>query len=164
MIAVYILIAILIAFGVYRLFVPAYNDSDHSMKGERDLREDATIVDVESKLVGLKPNYKYRTTVIFSDGFKYISHDTKVTAYPPYYKFELTSEALDRIKGMAKSEHNRLYRQQETKKNPKVYEDEHIEVVYPPKDNAKATTWTCSKCGSVNVMANELCWNCKTRK
>lgn len=42
------------------------------------LRLDALPIDVTRKLVGLKGSHRWRTTVTFEDGFRYISHKTDV--------------------------------------------------------------------------------------
>ena len=67
-----------------------FNSGDHSAGSTRNLREDAKIIDVNTKLVGDNRARKYRTTVVFDDGFKYVSHDTDRQNNPMGYNISIS--------------------------------------------------------------------------
>ena len=63
--------------GAYLFFKISTSGDRVVYKDNIYLKTDATIDDVKIKMVGLKGDHKYRTVVTFSDGFEFISHDTK---------------------------------------------------------------------------------------
>lgn len=100
---------LLLAIAVgYMIWSSSYNSSNHT---SRDIYVDpsATISNVDRKIVGLKGERLYRTTVLFSDGFQFISHktdrDDKFLSYSisisPELSFEIIRDAI--------SEHNNAF-------------------------------------------------------
>ena len=80
---------------------------DHVVMDEEvHLRPDAKIIDVKSKPVGIdKHNKKMRTTVIFDDGFKYVSHDTEREDSFLSYRISVTPEMKAHIIKQANDAH-----------------------------------------------------------
>lgn len=78
---------------------PVYND-------ETKLRTEAEVVHVNSEVVGLKGEKKYRTVVTFDDGFKFISHDTIREDHYLSYNISITESMKDTIIKKAIAAHN----------------------------------------------------------
>ena len=74
-----------------------YNSKDHIECEIENLKKDANIVSVTTKVCGLKGENKYRTTVVFDDGFKFIAHDTCREDSVLTYKIYLTQKMKDQI-------------------------------------------------------------------
>lgn len=62
--------------GTLSIAAEIYNFFNHSYYKKEKLRPDAKIVDVKRETVGGKNDKKIRTTVIFEDGFEYVTHKT----------------------------------------------------------------------------------------
>lgn len=73
-VVVMIMMAVIVAAVIY---YKTYNSRTHTIYDKNTLKENAVIIDIDTKVVGLKGERKYRTTVTFSDGFEYVSHDTE---------------------------------------------------------------------------------------
>ncbi len=70
-----------------------YDSTSHSVcDSPAMLKEDATIINVERKVIGSKGHKRYRTTLHFSDGFRFISHKTDVANHLIAYSISVTSE------------------------------------------------------------------------
>ena len=52
-----------------------YNSPNHIGEGSKRLHPDACVASVDVKIVGSKNHRRFRTTVVFDDGFRYVSHD-----------------------------------------------------------------------------------------
>ena len=74
-----------------------YNSKDHIEYNVEQLKKDADIISVTTKVCGLKRENKYRTTVIFDDGFKFIAHDTCREDYTFTYKIFITQDMKNKI-------------------------------------------------------------------
>lgn len=86
---------LLIPLVVIILFVwkDVYDSTDHSSFEDADaLRGGAKIINVERKEVGTKGHRRFRTTVLFDDGFKYISHKTDVSDGFLSYRISISRE------------------------------------------------------------------------
>ena len=71
------LVAVILIVGLVCLF-KFRTQFDQSAEIEYEsLKRYAKVTDVSVKTVGLKGNYRYRTTVTFSDGFKYTTEQTE---------------------------------------------------------------------------------------
>lgn len=75
-----------------------YDSTSHSSCENPDrLREDAMPNDIQRKIVGTKGHRRVRTTVLFDDGFKFISHKTDVENHIFYYSISTPSPILKEI-------------------------------------------------------------------
>ena len=76
-----------------------YNSKEHVDYVAENLSPDAEIINVETEKVGSKTDTVYRTTVLFDDGFSYISHKTNsdflIFGYRIYITPELKMEIIE---------------------------------------------------------------------
>ena len=73
----YLLVGGAVLVALLNIYSWIYNLFSHSSaKDYKNLRHDAKIVNVNRDTVGSKNDKKIRTTVVFDDGFEYISHKT----------------------------------------------------------------------------------------
>ena len=78
------------------------------------LYRDAKIVDVRSdKVQYVKNGSKYKTTVRFSDGFRYITHETERDDNFLTYQISISPELYKSIIECAKEEHDRAFEKQQ---------------------------------------------------
>ncbi len=73
------------------------------------MREDAKPIGISHDIVGPNSKRRYRTTVTFSDGFKYISHKTNVDYQFLTYKISVPDEMKDEIVMDAIEAHQRTF-------------------------------------------------------
>lgn len=75
-----------------------YDSTNHSSCDDISLlREGAKPQDVQRKIVGTKGHRRVRTTVLFDDGFRYISHKTDVENHLFYYSVSTPTPVLNEI-------------------------------------------------------------------
>lgn len=87
-----------------------YDSTDHSScDTNQNLRIDAVPIDVQHKIVGTKGHRRVRTTVLFNDGFQYISHKTDVEEHIFSYSISLSSATNAEIIYAAKEAHEKQY-------------------------------------------------------
>lgn len=87
------------------IYPKIYNSKDHVECDKKKLKADARVISVTSKICGLKGEHKYRTTVVFDDGFKFIAHDTCRENSTFTYKIYLTADMENQIVDRAISAH-----------------------------------------------------------
>ena len=157
-----------------------YNSQTHIRCDAERLREDARVISVDTKKVGLKTTRKYRTMVVFSDGFEYISHMTHRDDGFMHYTIFITEGMKDTIVADAKAAHLERLRKYQKKKGIPVtnttdyVRKECIEYSKPvtsikikPEEisvSSDGTTWICPICKRRNVSASNKCWNCSSIK
>lgn len=64
---------------------------------QKRFREDAKIIDVKTKIAGLKGSRYYSTCVKFDDGYVFVSNDTERTNYITTYKISITQGMIIQI-------------------------------------------------------------------
>ncbi len=83
-----------------------YNSKEHCNYDKKTLRDDAKIIDIKTKKVGLKGEHVFRTTVYFDDGFEYISHLTETGDFGPFaYTISVPYEMKQKIIDLAIDSH-----------------------------------------------------------
>ena len=87
------------------IYPQIYNSKDHIEYEQKKLKVDAKVVSVTSKICGLKGEHKYRTVVVFDDGFKFIAHDTYREDSIFLYEIHLTADMKNQIVDRAISAH-----------------------------------------------------------
>ena len=101
-----VVMLVIIAIIIYK---DIYNSTSHVIyDGSSILKEDATIIDAERKVVGTKGHRRLRTTLYFSDGFVFISHKTDVENLFFVYKISTTSEIDKEIINDAFTAHSKM--------------------------------------------------------
>ena len=159
----FILLVVIISYEIYNSRIHIRCEPEH-------LREDAKITDVNIKSVGFKRSMKYRTTVVFSDGFKYISHLTERDDGFFTYKIIMTPQMKQMIEGEAKAAHLQRLRKYQRDNGISVIDAVEKEVVVASnasvesKMSAEETLWICSVCKRKNLSSSKKCWNCSTLK
>lgn len=111
-------VILLIAIFAYIIFMfcrAIWSQFDHSAVPEsRELQPDAKIVRVYSEKVQYTKNgMKYKTTVIFSDGFKFVTHETDRVDGFLSYQISIGPELYKRIIDSANEAHERSLRNQQ---------------------------------------------------
>lgn len=103
-----IILVILLVLMAVIVIQDIYNSTNHSQIESIDmLKSNAKIIDLKSCVIGTKGHKRIRTTVIFNDGFKYISHITNVENHMLYYSISLSESAKYEIIFDAISAHNK---------------------------------------------------------
>ena len=116
-----------------------YTSTEHTSYDCSKLRDNAKIVSVDIKTVGLKGGYKYRTTVTFDDSFVYISHKgTDRTDHLLYYEISLPPHTKQEIINKAIIKHNKVI-----------------------KEKLSITTNTANDSNSANSLNSDELWKCK---
>ena len=100
--------AILLGILIFALFIlltikslkeSIYNSKDHVSYTACRLKDDAKIISTNTERVGRKTDTVYRTTILFDDGFCYISHKTNsddlIFGYRVYVSPELKMEIIE---------------------------------------------------------------------
>lgn len=110
--------AIMIAFVAYcsyRIGKAIWSCFDHSnVENNAILSRDAKIVNVHSEKVQyVKNGMKYKTTVYFSDGFEFITHDTDREDELLSYRISISPELYKAIIENAKEAHDRALAKQQ---------------------------------------------------
>lgn len=147
-----------------------YNSRTHIKCKPEQLREDATVISVKTKAVGLKRTAKFRTKVVFSDGFEYISHMTEREDKTFYYTVSFTPQMKEAIISLAKSAHLEELREYQRKMgipvSKPVVEKTTVESadVSDGKKSSEDNTWICPACKKRNLLSSSKCWNCDTTK
>ena len=78
-----------VGFFVYSLW---YESTDHCVcKDTSALRQDAKPVDLQRKVINSFGRKKYRTTLVFDDGFRYISHKTNTENHALSYTISISA-------------------------------------------------------------------------
>ena len=85
---------VLIVFVIILIFVLCHKVThrDGLIVGDQRISVDAQVTGVTVDKVGAKGARRYRTTVCFSDGSKYVAYDTNVENGVFMYRIELTAE------------------------------------------------------------------------
>lgn len=161
-----------------------YNSRTHIKCDPEQLCEDADVISVDAKPVGLKRTMCYRTTVVFSDGFKYISHTTNRVDGVFQYKIWITPQMKNDIVTEAKAAHLQRLREYQRENGIPIVDiakktnDDEVDYKVPPqtivksipairaKPDAKSdgTTWECTVCKRKNLSSSNKCWNCANAK
>ena len=138
-----------------------YTSTEHTSYDCSKLRDNAKIVSVDIKTVGLKGGYKYRTTVTFDDSFVYISHKgtdrTDHLLYyeislPPHTKQEIINKAIIPKTGPP-TIGNFFPRNQQG-----IAIIKHNKVI---KEKLSITTNTANDSNSSNSLNSDELWKCK---
>lgn len=104
-----------------------YDSTDHSScDANQSLRIDAVPIDVQHKIVGTKGHRRVRTTVLFDDGFQYISHKTDVEDHTFSYSISLSSSTNAEIIYAAKEAHEKQYLKWREKCGDAKAKDTHL--------------------------------------
>lgn len=75
-----------------------YDSTSHSScENPSLLREDAKPNDIQRKIVGTKGHRRVRTTVLFDDGFRFVSHKTDVENHLFSYSISTPAPILNEI-------------------------------------------------------------------
>lgn len=70
-----------------------YDSTSHSVCDNPTLlNEDARIINIDRKVVGTRGHKRYRTTLFFSDGFKFISHKNDISNRLVSYSISVPNE------------------------------------------------------------------------
>ena len=97
-IAGYLLVGGAVVVVLLNIYSWIYNLFSHSgAKDYKNLRRDAKIVNVKQYTVGSKNDKKIRTTVVFDDGFEYISHKTDRDDSFFSYRIQVTEATRKKI-------------------------------------------------------------------
>ena len=104
LLCIFILIAIV---GIY-FFNISYRAKGHITYTPGSLREDAQIIDIDTKRVGSKGDSKYCTIFTFDDGFKYVSHKTRIENHLFYTHISLSKKDIMDLAVFAYSLHEKI--------------------------------------------------------
>ena len=74
-----------------------YTSTNHINYDSSKLTDDATIKEIKHNTVGAKGDKVIRTTVTFSDGFRFVSHDTIRENHLFFYTLSVPEEIKKRI-------------------------------------------------------------------
>lgn len=96
-IAGYLLVGGAVVVVLLNIYSWIYNAFSHSSGNKKNLRRDAKIVNVKQDTVGSKNDKKIRTTVVFDDGFEYISHKTDRDDSFFSYRIQVTEATRKKI-------------------------------------------------------------------
>lgn len=94
---------LIVGFVFFLLFLPIflpkiiYRRDTSKTRSPRLLRRDAKIVDISSRKVGVKGDYKFETCIIYDDGFIYYSYDTERKDYFFHYTISVTEYTTEAI-------------------------------------------------------------------
>lgn len=157
-----------------------YNSQTHIKCKDEQLRENARVISIDTKTVGLKGTRKYRTTVVFSDGFEYISHMTGRDDEFSRYTIFLTPGMKKAIIADAKAAHFQRLRKYQNKKGITGFnatdttKKDFAEISKPvtiikTKQEENSTIsdepkWICPLCKRRNLSTASRCWNCASIK
>jgi len=131
------------------IYSSKYNSKEHIEYTKENLRADAKIIDFDVKLVGFKDSRKYRTKVIFDDGFTYISHYTHREDSLLSYTITLT----ETMKEVIIKEAIRAHYEAMGLKIPKQYQlSDDTQNVKVPKG-----FWQCVECGEIVSKTKNRC-------
>lgn len=105
------LLSVIVAYYSYRIGKAVWNCFDHSkVKANSVLCSDANIVDVRSEKVQYAKNgAKYKTTVTFSDGFKFITH--KTNREDNFFTYQISVDTEEILENATKA-HDRALKKQ----------------------------------------------------
>ena len=104
LLCIFILIAIV---GIY-FFNISYRAKGHITYTPGSLSEDAQIIDIDTKRVGSKGDSKYCTIFTFDDGFKYVSHKTRIENHLFYTHISLSKKDIMDLAVFAYSLHEKI--------------------------------------------------------
>lgn len=107
-----------IVFGALAAMIcyEVYNGKDHSKCALPEfLREDAKISSVKQEKVGLKGSVTYRTTILFQDGFQYISHKCDRNDHFTYYTIFISEDTAENIRQSAYNAHRKAIEKRDHK-------------------------------------------------
>lgn len=100
----FLLVGLVIAFFIW---AGQENRKDyHCPITNLELRKDAKIIDINYNTVGLKGSREIETTVIFDDGFRYVSRQTTRNDHIFSYSIQLTESDLNEIISRAIAKHD----------------------------------------------------------
>lgn len=90
-----------------------YSKFDHSYLPPLPLKPDARIISIQSeKVVYVKNGAKYKTKVLFSDGFAFITHKTNREDGFLTYKISVDNALATEISKRALAAHEKAYQKQ----------------------------------------------------
>ena len=113
LLCIFILIAIV---GIY-FFNISYRAKGHITYTPGSLREDAQIIDIDTKRVGSKGDSKYCTIFTFDDGFKYVSHKTRIENHLFYTHISLSKKDIMDLAVFAYSLHEKILNSDQASSN-----------------------------------------------
>lgn len=160
---------IFIGWRIYRSY---YNSHDHVRGNPACYKENARVMDVRLEIVGRSPCL-YRTTVTYSDSFKFISHDTFVTGNVGFgsYTISLPPDLRRFILAKARERHLQEIGKRNYKRNKKLGIDVSDSYTIKPEaipqektTPVEAPSWVCSNCETRNMGSSDKCWNCGTTR
>ena len=110
---VVIYIIAFLAYAVYLMAMETYTKFDHSFIPSTPLKSDAKIVDTTSEQVRyMKNGAKYKTNVVFSDGFIFTTYKTKRKVKNFTYYIFIDNELAMQITELAIKAHTKAYDKQ----------------------------------------------------
>lgn len=113
------------AYGFFRIGKAIWSCFDHSWTVDNaKLHPGAKIVDINTEEVQyIKNGAKYKTTVRFSDGFTFVTHETEREDHFVSYKISLNKELYDQIIRSAIAAHDcALEKQQQPSRSVSKFE------------------------------------------
>ena len=104
--------------GIFNLGKAFWSLFDHSIVPRNStLSPDAEILDIRSKKVQyVKNGMKYKTTVYFSDGFQFVTHETEREDGILSYQISISPEQYKWMIESANEAHARALRKQQSRK------------------------------------------------
>lgn len=106
----------------YLIFRSVYTSTSHSRLPQGSLDISAVPKIAGSKIVGLKGEKTYETTVVFDDGFEFISHRSNRADRFATYTISLTGEIRNKILADAVKAHTDAYVNEQKRNNNTIPE------------------------------------------
>lgn len=107
-----------------------YNSYGHMIYTPGTLKSDSKIINIDTKRVGSKGSAKYRTTFTFDDGFKYVSHKTRIENHLFYNHLSLSKDDIAMLASMAYSFHSKM-QAKDSEFSDSGQKEVHLEVTEP---------------------------------
>lgn len=111
---------------IIELVLSIYNSTTHVRYKKEKLDINSRISKVETKKVGFKGDYKFRTIVEFDDGFEYISHDVIRHQGVLHTIIEVTPEIKEEVIRKAIRKHASLLKYPIPNRPPQVCSNCHL--------------------------------------
>lgn len=90
-----------------------YDSTDHSYFDDAVLlKSDAVPIDIKRDIVGTKGHKRVRTTILFDDGFRYISHKTDIDDHFLSYSISVSASTSRDIIADAIAAHGKAMQKQ----------------------------------------------------
>lgn len=141
MIFVGLLVVLLLVFVIsYNIYI----SQDHTSYDESTLKEDAKVISINTDTVGVKGSRKFRITVIFDDGFRFISHrGTSRENHMFYYRISISDAVKKTIVNEAIHKHQMIYDRLKGETNVSIKNNDFKKVTVV----SQKKLWQCNSCG-----------------